>query len=190
MDRIRAIHEALAVLADSRDVLLGMTVSDLGRVLDGLPTRVGLRLSFSASRHVDGDSETVEVTISLEAPEITIKAAMAELSAFAESVKRDVSIGSIADALIAFERGLFSQVPCRGSIECMRIADVERSITIHYQDFAVDVRPRPNRGYDVKVYGHDYSLLLRDASGKMLRIADVVESFRKHVKPLLVNPLT
>ena len=188
MDRIRAIHEALAVLADSRDALLGMTISDLHRVLDGLPTRGGLRFSFSASRHVDGDSETVEVTISLEAPEITIKTAMAELSAFAVSVKRDAAIGSIADALIAFERDLFSHVPCRGSIECMRIADLGRSITIHYQDFALDIYP--NRGYDVEVYGHDYSLLLRGASGKVLRPIDVVESFRKHVKPLLITPLT
>ena len=192
MDRIGAIREALAALVDSYDALLGMTISDLRRVLDGLSARSTLRLSFSAIRNVDGGSEPVEVTLSLEAPEIEIKAAMAQLSAFAESVKQDAAIGSIADALIAFERGLFSHVPCRGSIKCMRIADAVRgrSITIHYQDFAVDVRPRPNRGYDVEVYGNDYSLVLRGASGKVLRLIDVVESFRRHVKPLLISPPT
>jgi hypothetical protein len=192
MDRIEAIREALAALMDSRDALLNMTISDLHRVLDGFPARGGLRLSLSAIRYVDGEPESVEVTLSLEAPEIEIKAAMAELSAFAASIKRDAVIGSIADALIAFERDLFSHVPCQGSIECMRIADVvrERSITIHYQDFAVDIHPRSNRGYDVEVYGDDYSLLLRGASGKALRPIDVIESFRKHVKPLLISPLT
>ena len=188
MDRIEAIRNALAVFIDSREALMNMTISDLNRVLDGFTAR-GLRVSFSASRNLGNVSDSVEVTLSIEAPEIEIKAAIARLSTFAESVRRDVTIGNIADALIAFEYDLFSHVPCpsQSSIECMRIADIDRNITLNYRDFAMDICP--NRGYNVEIYGHDYSLVVRHASGEVLRPIDFIESFRKHVKPLLINPL-
>lgn len=182
MDWKDKLHEAIDFLAS--EVLLDAPISEVHKVLHATP-HGKISLSFSVHRDVGNISEHLDVILSTRTPEIRIRGIMATLS-ISGAKTRGATLGDAVNAVVAFERDLGHNAWCHGTIECMLLSRFPKSTVINYPGFSVGVyQDKQVKGaYEVVVYGDGYSLTLIGAYGDYMRPIDVIESFRKHVKPL------